>query len=61
MSAFLNKVENHFSDSLLKDLSWHTSGRNLDHARPDSAPQNGPAAGRAGKTKDGYCIEYRET
>ena len=58
MSSFLTTIENHFSDSLLRDLSH---GRNLDHARPEGAPQNGPAAGRAPETKEGYCIEYRES
>ena len=35
--------------------------RFLDHARPRDAPLDGPPDGRAAKTKDGYCIEFRET
>ena len=35
--------------------------RLLSHARPRDAPMNGPAEGRAAVTKDGYCVEFRES
>ena len=35
--------------------------RLLDHSRPPNAPMNGPPGKKAAVTKDGYCIEYRET
>ena len=37
------------------------SERFLEHSRSPSAVQNGDKSLRADVTKDGYCIEYRES
>ena len=37
------------------------SHRFLDHARSPDAPQDGPNTGKAAVTKEGFCIEYRES
>ena len=46
---------------LQENVATQLYGRYLDHGRPISAPRNGPAGQRAGKTEEGYCIEYRES
>ena len=51
----------------MSSLSLHESasnliyGRFLDHAIPPDAPLTGHSGNKAAVTKDGYCIEYRET